>query len=133
MLKKIILSLFSLLVLNSAVLSQGNYSTNTSSPIKTSRIIVKWRGGGTEDDKRNVYSSLNSKKFKDHEFGTIITSSSRNDTDNVIGELKKRSDIESAEPDYYGPPQSFYSKKYYNFNLFATPNDPSLNLQWQIN
>lgn len=120
------------MVLNSAVLSQGNYSTNTSSPIKTSRIIVKWRGGGTEDDKRNVYSSLNSKKFKDHEFGTIITSSSRNDTDNVIGELKKRSDIESAEPDYYGPPQSFYSKKYYNFNLFATPNDPSLNLQWQI-
>lgn len=133
MLKKIILSLFSLLVFNNIVFSQGNIPVDTGAEITTSRIIVKWRAGaGTEDQKRNVYASLNSKKLKDFAFGTIITAPSRSQTAYVISELRKRSDIESVEADYYSPPQALYTKTYYNFGLFATPNDPALASQYQI-
>lgn len=119
MLKKI---LFTLLIFNFCSIS--NAQVVTAEPQVTSRILVKWKVGKTETQKRDVYTSLNCKKLKDNTFHTVITSPSRSQTNSIINQLRQRSDIETAEPDYYGPPQVLPA--------FLTPNDSLIGSVWQL-
>jgi hypothetical protein len=90
------------------------------------RIIVKFKGGDLNPDVED--DIFVSHKVKKHKYikelkSYVVTAPSTDDTLDVIEKLKKRKDVEYAEPDYYCEP----------VGQAIGPNDPQIGSQWQIN
>jgi subtilisin family serine protease len=122
----LIISLF-LLSVCSLALAQGNLKdSGQGKKLLNERIIVKFKGGDLDPEVED--DVFNSHKVKKHKFmkelkSYVVLAPSKNNTLDIIDNLKKRKDVEYAEPDYYCEPVS----------QTVGPNDPQLGSQWQIN
>lgn len=89
------------------------------------RIIVKFKGGDLDPDVED--DIFNTHKVKKHKFikelkSYVVLAPSKDDTLNTVEKLKKRKDVEYAEPDYYCEP----------VGQVVGPNDPQIGSQWAI-
>ena len=88
------------------------------------RIIVKFKGNLDQEVEDNI---LSEHKLKKHKYmkeldSYVVLTNSKNETLLTVEKLKKRKDVEFAEPDMYCEPVG-------NFDI---PNDPSLSQQWWV-
>ena len=90
------------------------------------RIIVKFKGGDLDPDVEDDIFTTH--KVKKHKYmkelkAYVVLAPTKDNTLKTIEKLKKRKDIEYAEPDYYCEP----------VGQVAGPNDPQIGSQWQVN
>ena len=88
------------------------------------RIIVKFKGNLDPEVEEGIFFEH---KLKKHKFikelnSYVVLTSSKNETLNTIEKLKKRKDVEFAEPDMYCEP----------VGKFETPNDAGVSQQWWV-
>lgn len=92
------------------------------------RIIVKFKGDLDPDVEDDVFTEH---KVKKHKFikelkSYVVLAKSKDDTLDTVAKLKKRKDVEFAEPDMYCEPVGRRLKK------FEVPNDPDLGNQYWV-
>jgi thermitase len=129
---KLNLSFFFVIVsmLMGPVLAQGN-DKNESGLGRTflnERIIVKFKGDLDPDVEDDVFAEH---KVKKHKFikelkSYVVLAKSKDDTLDTVAKLKKRKDVEFAEPDMYCEPMGRPLRK------FEIPNDPDVGNQYWV-
>lgn len=126
---KILSLLFPLFLLSicSVSFAQGKpQDSGQGKKLLNERIIVKFKGDDLDPDVED--DIFKSHKVKKHKFikelkSYVVLAPSKDDTLDIIENLKKRKDVEYAEPDYYCEP----------VGQTSGPNDPQVGSQWQIN
>ena len=122
----LLISLF-LLSICSVSFAQGKpQDSGQGKKLLNERIIVKFKGDDLDPDVED--DIFKSHKVKKHKFikelkSYVVLAPSKDDTLDIIENLKKRKDVEYAEPDYYCEPVG---------KQVSGPNDPQIGSQWQI-